>query len=254
MLIFILILTSLNFVLPEGNIAQAESPLLIPTKGHQGKQNAHVISPLTLATEYYPFNVTIRHLSSRSIGISWNCKDSALNDRYEVMIKPVLASYKVVETVRNNMSCYLVMDKLQPDTTYQVAVSAIAGRNRKRSGYVFFKTFKDDGSDHSDGTISDLPSPSTPNAKGPIFPRVRVVEITLVALALVLWAGAIVLFFHRWGKIRMLLPYQPDYKEMKNSNASCTTCSLTPHHQVRFPQCKIYDDIDLLSLDSRMTI
>uniref|UniRef100_T1GZ16 Fibronectin type III domain-containing protein n=1 Tax=Megaselia scalaris TaxID=36166 RepID=T1GZ16_MEGSC len=26
------------------------------------------------------------------------------------------------------------------------------------------------------------------------------------------WAGAIALFFNRWGKIRMLLPYQPDYK------------------------------------------
>ena len=27
------------------------------------------------------------------------------------------------------------------------------------------------------------------------------------------WAGAIGLFFNRWGKIRMLLPYQPDYKQ-----------------------------------------
>jgi len=49
-------------------------------------------------------------------------------------------SYKVVETVPNNM-CFLVMDKLEPDTAYQVAVSSIAGRNRKRSGYVFFRTF-----------------------------------------------------------------------------------------------------------------
>ena len=27
------------------------------------------------------------------------------------------------------------------------------------------------------------------------------------------WIGAITLFFHRWGKIRMLLPYQPVFKE-----------------------------------------
>ena len=27
------------------------------------------------------------------------------------------------------------------------------------------------------------------------------------------WVGAITLFFHRWGKIRMLLPYQPVFKE-----------------------------------------
>ena len=28
-----------------------------------------------------------------------------------------------------------------------------------------------------------------------------------------MWIGAITLFFHRWGKIRMLLPYQPVFKE-----------------------------------------
>lgn len=32
-------------------------------------------------------------------------------------------------------------------------------------------------------------------------------------VVLMVWAGAIALFFNRWGKIRMLLPYQPDYKQ-----------------------------------------
>ncbi|KAK3928581.1 Collagen alpha-1(XIV) chain [Frankliniella fusca] len=44
-------------------------------------------------------------------------------------------------------------------------------------------------------------------------PQVRGVEVGIVLLVLVVWVGAIVLFFNRWGKIRMLLPYQPDYKE-----------------------------------------
>lgn len=78
------------------------------------------------------------------------------------------------------------------------------------------------------------------------LPRIRLVEISLVGMALVLWAGAIVLFFHRWGKIRMLLPYQPDYKEMKRNNSVCANCSITPHHQVR--------NYDLFSMDSRITI
>lgn len=43
--------------------------------------------------------------------------------------------------------------------------------------------------------------------------QVRGVEIGIVLLVLVVWVGAIALFFNRWGKIRMLLPYQPDYKE-----------------------------------------
>jgi hypothetical protein len=66
------------------------------------------------------------------------------------------------------------------------------------------------------------------------MPRVRLVELSLVGLALILWAGAIVLFFHRWGKIRMLLPYQPDFKE-KTNGSTCTNCSMTPHHQVKGP-------------------
>lgn len=43
--------------------------------------------------------------------------------------------------------------------------------------------------------------------------QVRGVEVGIVLLVLVVWIAAIALFFNRWGKIRMLLPYQPDYKE-----------------------------------------
>jgi len=43
--------------------------------------------------------------------------------------------------------------------------------------------------------------------------KIRGVEIGIVVLVLFVWAGAIGLFFNRWGKIRMLLPYQPDYKQ-----------------------------------------
>lgn len=43
--------------------------------------------------------------------------------------------------------------------------------------------------------------------------QIRGVEIGIVVLVLIVWIGAIALFFNRWGKIRMLLPYQPDYKQ-----------------------------------------
>lgn len=57
------------------------------------------------------------------------------------------------------------------------------------------------------------PSHSKPTQKK--FPslQIRGVEIGIVVLVLFVWAGAIGLFFNRWGKIRMLLPYQPDYKQ-----------------------------------------
>lgn len=43
--------------------------------------------------------------------------------------------------------------------------------------------------------------------------QVRGVEVGIVLLVMFVWIGAIALFFNRWGKIRMLLPYQPDYKQ-----------------------------------------
>ena len=38
-------------------------------------------------------------------------------------------------------------------------------------------------------------------------------EVLIVLIVLILWVGAIALFFHRWGKIRMLEPYQPKFQQ-----------------------------------------
>ena len=42
-------------------------------------------------------------------------------------------------------------------------------------------------------------------------------------VVLMVWAGAIALFFNRWGKIRMLLPYQPTYKQEQSFKVPGTT-------------------------------
>lgn len=47
-----------------------------------------------------------------------------------------------------------------------------------------------------------------------------------------MWIGAIALFFNRWGKIRMLEPYQPKFQQQHR--ASCPLVdieSLSPHNQ-----------------------
>lgn len=75
-----------------------ENPLQNPQSGPHSRRPEPVgkfqqsSKPVNLSS-YYPFNVTISHLSPRSIEISWNCKDNTLNDRYEVTIKPVHARY-----------------------------------------------------------------------------------------------------------------------------------------------------------------
>ncbi len=40
---------------------------------------------------------------------------------------------------------------------------------------------------------------------------VRPEEAAIVTVVLVIWVFAVVLFVHRWGKIRMLVPHQPRY-------------------------------------------
>lgn len=69
--------------------------------------------------------------------------------------------------------------------------------------------------------------------------KVRGVEVGIVVVVLLVWAGAIALFFNRWGKIRMLLPYQPDYKQEQlkvpgTGVCSAGTCNGQHSHQVCF--------------------
>ncbi|XP_025834423.1 uncharacterized protein LOC108734194 isoform X3 [Agrilus planipennis] len=54
---------------------------------------------------------------------------------------------------------------------------------------------------------------------------VRAEEILLVVLVLIIWVAAIILFFNRWGKIRMLEPYQPKFQQ--NHRLSCPLAPLT---------------------------
>ncbi|KAK0087556.1 hypothetical protein PV325_000743 [Microctonus aethiopoides] len=63
------------------------------------------------------------------------------------------------------------------------------------------------------------------------FPRpgsvvVRAEEALIVIFVLLLWVAAIALFFNRWGKIRMLEPYQPKFQQQHR--ASCAVVESTP--------------------------
>ncbi|KAJ1527697.1 hypothetical protein ONE63_007656 [Megalurothrips usitatus] len=61
---------------------------------------------------------------------------------------------------------------------------------------------------------------------------VRAEEALLVLLVLVLWVAAIALFFNRWGKIRMLEPYQPKFQQHRQSCALVDISGTTQHHRL----------------------
>lgn len=54
---------------------------------------------------------------------------------------------------------------------------------------------------------------------------VRAEEALIVVFVLVLWVAAIALFFNRWGKIRMLEPYQPKFQQQQRT--SCAVAETT---------------------------
>lgn len=62
----------------------------------------------------------------------------------------------------------------------------------------------------------------------------RTEEVLIVGLVLVLWVGAIALFFNRWGKIRMLEPYQPKFQQQHRS--SCPLVDIESLSPINHPR------------------
>lgn len=57
---------------------------------------------------------------------------------------------------------------------------------------------------------------------------VRTEEVLIVVLVLILWVAAIALFFNRWGKIRMLEPYQPKFQQQHRTSCPLVELDVTP--------------------------
>lgn len=45
---------------------------------------------------------------------------------------------------------------------------------------------------------------------------------------LIIWVAAIALFFNRWGKIRMLEPYQPKFQQQHRTSCPLVELDVTP--------------------------
>lgn len=63
---------------------------------------------------------------------------------------------------------------------------------------------------------------------------VRTEEVLIVLAVLLLWIGAIALFFNRWGKIRMLEPYQPKFQQQHRASCPLVELEAIPQHKPSF--------------------
>ncbi|GBP65175.1 hypothetical protein EVAR_48652_1 [Eumeta japonica] len=69
-------------------------------------------------------------------------------------------------------------------------------------------------------------------------------EALIVVFVLLLWVAAIALFFNRWGKIRMLEPYQPKFQQQHRQSCALVdnATSIAPHHRPSLSRgCMSYD-------------
>ncbi|XP_046995648.1 uncharacterized protein LOC124607377 [Schistocerca americana] len=200
-----------------------------------------------------PENITVMFLSPTTIKVSWATSSDVMADKFDVMYKPTDASYRVVTVVAGNSRSVALDDLKADTQYQLTVTAVRSGRKFRSRAIVFrtlgFKqettTIVQKPSDEilpisiTTQTTTEIPrtspqkegSMATPVTEGglqteeiiggppdddmhtPPYIQVRGVEVGIVLLVLVVWAGAIALFFNRWGKIRMLLPYQPDYKE-----------------------------------------
>lgn len=161
-----------------------------------------------------PENITVTFLNPTTVRVSWSTT-ADLVEKYDVTYKPSDASYRVVLEVAGNSDA-VILSGLEADTQYQVTVAALWGGHKYRSRPIVFRTLEPPRtSPQQDGGLAGATPRSSvaPSDPTPTFPTIRGVEIGIVVLVLIVWIGAIALFFNRWGKIRMLLPYQPDYKQ-----------------------------------------
>ncbi|KAK5644847.1 hypothetical protein RI129_006147 [Pyrocoelia pectoralis] len=191
-----------------------------------------------------PENITVTFLNPTSVRVSWATSVDNVY-KYDVTYKPTDA--RVVAVVAGNSEA-VTLSGLKADTQYQLTVAAVWGGKRYRSRPIVFRTLdvpniffslsepprtspqQDIMGIFATGVPSSPTNPEPPDFDYPqTSSTVRGVEIGIVLLVLVVWIGAIALFFNRWGKIRMLLPYQPDYKEQLKvpGTAACAAAVAT---------------------------
>lgn len=108
------------------------------------------------------------------------------------------------------------MDRLSPATEFSLRVVAVyLNKFKLSSDRVSFISPSDEKSrrfkENTYRPIQRYPDERREPKVG--LEQVTTWELTIVTFAVVFWMATIYLFFNKWGKIRMLEPYQPAYRE-----------------------------------------
>ncbi|XP_037084739.1 uncharacterized protein LOC119105378 [Pollicipes pollicipes] len=150
-----------------------------------------------------PANLTIRHSTPYTVCLTWTLGAPLPGSAplaLQVIYRPINASYRVIADVRGHQRS-VTLDNLRPETQYRlVMTSSSNGSPIGTSPVIFFHT------------PPTLPLGILRSPHGEHTDVLSAEEISIIIIVLGVWMLAIVLFFNRWGKIRMLEPYEYNFK------------------------------------------
>ncbi|XP_015930580.1 uncharacterized protein [Parasteatoda tepidariorum] len=154
------------------------------------------------------WNVSVVLISWRppAVRVRWHLNPTNFSvARFELTYRPLNARYRVVYDIPREQRS-LILERLQPGTEYQLHIVAfdLSENPTNISGKVHFVSPDVTQNDNWNQKAHMEAKSSTPFT-------FREEEVVIIVLVLAVWVFVIVLFFNKWGKIRMLEPYQPQY-------------------------------------------
>ncbi|XP_067144691.1 fibronectin type III domain-containing protein 5-like [Centruroides vittatus] len=151
-----------------------------------------------------PSNITLvlTGWSPPAVLVRWRYDCPVGLQHFVLTCRASVARYRIIQEVDPNTRT-VTLDHLRPGVEYQLHLTAISTT----------------GSNISSPVISfvapDVQNESTREKESYVEVNnflVREEEVVIVVIVLIVWVAVIILFFNKWGKIRMLEPYQPAYR------------------------------------------
>ncbi|TRY79714.1 hypothetical protein TCAL_01989, partial [Tigriopus californicus] len=132
-------------------------------------------------------NVTLVMLSRKSAKLIWSPEGAFFGRDFEIVFTPEDSNYKVVISLSDPVENFVHLHDLRPYTHYHLIVrsrNAITGAAQLHVSLNF---------------STSVMSPNEIVIPPPLeFSRVQADEVFIVILVLIVWAGAVYVFFNQW--------------------------------------------------------
>ncbi|XP_075585015.1 uncharacterized protein LOC124491624 isoform X2 [Dermatophagoides farinae] len=176
------------------------------------------------------------------VRIHWSYDRRALKNchlqSFQIIYHPSRSRYRVIQEVPPFFS-NLTLDRLQPGTEYSLRINAVSETGQTNQSRLVQFVSPDNETRRSHRKFINRPIHTYPDEMTDGM-MVREDEVVIVVIVIAAWIGCIFIFFNKWGKIRMLEPYQPQYKEsfpnsihsLHPKTSRMNTCTSVPPNMI----------------------